>query len=404
MKSVRIIVAACVIAAVGFVVQGCGSEDDGSAMTADEHFAEGVRLLEEEMSGVDLGTEPWNWGADMSEAMEHFDEALDEDPDHCGAILFSAVTRLAAVVTDTDIGPMMDDLFGDARGQSGLPGLFWYLRVPDVDRAVRGIAYSRDYLVFSEIQEYVVDEVIPALDYADSRLTQFESLGCEMVFEFDVPDTDAVIPIEIDATDAYFVHAPLDLVQSICDVLVSYNLDIDETETLQHLLEEDEDFLTLNDSQYMNDAYDEMLEMAEHLVNACDSMEAETDDQSDDIFTETDGYLPLDDEFDEPALPVIRGIADDIEEALVSGMTFNLMDMFSDDPSTPDLEMSVDIHEFFYDPWDDGRDYLPDLVWEGTDDVEVERPMHFEDPTWSGVLPGMTNADWEIIAEWQDDD
>lgn len=391
-----------VLIALTVLAIGCGSEDGSSAMSADEHFAAGMNLMEDEMSGMDLDGEPWDWGIDLSDAMAHFDDALDEDPDHCGALLFSAVARLAMVVTDPDLGPMMEDLFGDRRGLSGVPGLFWYLRTPDIEGAVRGLANSRDYLVWSDIQEYMIDEVMPALDYADSRLTAFEALGCEMVFEFDVPDADEVIPVEIDATDAYFVHAPLDLVQSLCNMLVSYNVDMEDGETLQHLLEQDEDFLTLNNALYVTGAYDEMLEMTEHLEHACDSMEAETDDQSDDIFTETDGYLPLDDVFEEPALPIIRGIAGDIEEALVSGVTFNLQDVFDGDPEAPDLEITVDLEEYFTDPWTDIRDYFPDLEWESADELELERPMHFDDPTLDGVLPGMTNADWELIADWQD--
>ena len=183
MKILRFAALGAVCAIVVGLLAGCSTEDGTSAQSADEHFTQGYLELEDEMQNVDLDVPPWEWEVDASNAYEHFDDALDADPDHCGALLLASLTRLLVVITDPDLADILNDLFEDEWEQRGRSPLFWYLGMPDVRDALQ-IAKSlqdrqRDDVPFSQLQDYIEDEVIPALNYADGNLTDFENLDCD---------------------------------------------------------------------------------------------------------------------------------------------------------------------------------------------------------------------------------
>lgn len=410
--------AAAVLAAVALALPGCGGGDDGgpsASQSADEQFEAAMAEMQEELAGVDPELPPWEWDADLTGVLDGLEGALDTDPDHCRALLMSAFVELAIVAMDPDIGDFLDDVYGESSAGGGRPGhgMFWFLRHPnllgvaDYARSV-GDRERQGEFPFSEIQEYVEDVVIPALDYADARLTHFEDLGCVDEIIIDTGGPRGVIEIEIDATDAYFVHAPIDLLQSITHVIVAYNVDIEEGQSWEELIEADADFLTLRTGSHMPDAYDELLDMAAHLEDATDSLdeeEAAGDPQDDDLITRVDGLIPLEDEaFLGPgAVDSIRVVAMRIEDGLVNGFTVNPAED-TGDPAAPGFDVEVDVAEAFNDPIEDLREYFPahQVPWPTPDLMYVFRPVSFPDPTMSEALPTMTNVHWEALLAWME--
>jgi hypothetical protein len=86
-------------------------------------------------------------------------------------------------------------------------------------------AFSRDDFPFSELQDFVEAEVLPALEYADDKLMQFEDQDCVVLLHFEVEQKRETLEIEIDAIDVFLLHAPLDALRAVFHVAVSYNVD-----------------------------------------------------------------------------------------------------------------------------------------------------------------------------------
>jgi hypothetical protein len=381
-------------------VFGCSGEG-GDGESAEQLYAEGMSEFEGEMGDADMEQAPWDWDVDVSEAHEHFDDAADADPSHCGAVLMAGATRLLMVLTDPQLADILGSLFPEEPGGDRGDCIFWYRRRPDIGGLYRLLAdRQRQDFHFSELQDYIDDEVLPALAYADGRLTDFEEMDCVVLIVVGQDSLGNDIEVEIDATDAYFLHTALDAVRAGCYVAVSYNVDVDDGQTPQELLESDADFMTLARPSAMGDAYDALSAIAAHLDAGCDALEAESDDQTNDIVTETEGYLPLEDLLGEGAVEAVREAADAIDDALVNGISFNPAES---DPPGPDVEVLVDLDELFNDPIADLRDYFPAHSWPEPDSIAVARPIQLPDPEFDDITPGMTNGEWELILQWMEE-
>ncbi len=402
MKVLRPLVVLVVLGAVALGLFGC-SEDKGAdeAATADQLFAQGIAYLENSMAGVNPEEPPWMWDINMEQANSYFEDALDIDPDHCGALMMAAITRIAMVLQDPDLGDIIDGLFPDERRGPGGPGdfLFRALRKPDVYTAARRLREScRSDFAFSELQDFIEAEVVPALDYADGNLTQFEDQDCVVLLNIEMEGRREEVEIEIDATDALLMHAPLDVLQAVFYIAVSYNVDREEGQTLQYLIDDDEsDFLTLRPGDNMASAYSELLEMHDHLSEGASSLANETDPQDTDLFTNTDdeGWIPLGAGFADS----LSFIADEILEALESGLVFNPAND-TGNPAAPDIDILVDLEEFFADPLDPITDYFPAHTWSDPESMVVTQPITFPDPTFSDITPDMTNEYWGQVFDW----
>ena len=401
MKALRPLVLLVVIGAVALGLFGC-SEDKGAdeAATADQLFAQGIAYLEDEMAGVNPEEPPWMWDIDMERANGYFEDALDIDPDHCGALVMAAMTRLAMVLQDPDLADIIEGLFPEEEPGPGGPGdfLFRTLRKPDVYTAARLLRESyRSDFPFSELQSFIEAEVLPALEYADGNLAQFEGQDCVVLLDIEVEESRSPVEIEIDAADVFLMHAPLDVLQAVFYIAVSYNVDVEEGQSLQELIDEDPDFLSLRPGGNMASAYTELLEMQYNLREAAWSLAHETDPQDTDLFTNTDdeGWVPLGAGFSD----TLNMIADQVYDALENGLNFNPAED-TGEPAAPDIDILVDLHELFSDPLDPITDYFPAHTWFDPMSMVVTQPIDFPDPTFSDITPGMGDEDWGAVFDW----
>ncbi|MBN2564404.1 MAG: hypothetical protein JXB46_01695 [Candidatus Eisenbacteria bacterium] len=404
MDAVRVPAVAVLAAVLVFSIAGCGKDDESSEATAEDLFQQGWSYLEDNLSNEDPGeSPPWEWQTDMSVANRYFENALAEDPDHCGALLLSSLTRMLMVLQEDELGEIIGDLFPDSASRAGDPMALLLSPVAKPDlRAVREIVlrWQRDPFAFSQIQMFIEDQAIPALLIADARMTRFENADCSVFVAVDTERRRRDVTYEIDATDVYIAHVALDMLQALLHVVVSYDVDIEEGETMQYLVDVDEDFMSLRPGDNMPGAYGELVEAAEHLYDAGWSMEHETDPQDNDIFSssEDEGLFPMG-----PEMPgYLMSAADEVDAALDEGVVLNPWVDSGYEPGAPDIDILIDIETLFMDPLDPITGYFPQHEWLGANDMHITEPVTLPDPTFNGITPNMTNELWRPVFDWLD--
>ncbi len=390
------------------VGSGCSTEENGPTELSC------LVVLEADLVDMDMEELPWEWDVDFQQHLECFESVLENDPNNDDALLMAAFCRTMVTAGDEELGRIMEELFGDETRSARHNALFWYLTLPDPE-AIRSVirASRRGDFVFSDIQEFITDEVLPSLNEVDVYLSTFEELGGVVVLYTDPALPDSLqLPdyLEFDVADAYFVHVAVDIMQALCYLGISYNADTTGAENLEYLIEEDADFLTLNDADFMSSAEAELMGAVYHLRDACDALEGESDDQEWDFITVSEpGWVVLEDDdvLGPGAVETLRDAADLLEEVLFGEGIVNLHE-YEDD--APDIDIHVSLESLFNDPLPDLRSYLPWHTWSvDGDTMYVTEPITFPDPefdgpdpAYGGIFPGMTNDTWRLLVDWEE--
>ncbi len=383
---------------------GCGEDGASSADKASDLYSQGLVDLYQAVEGANTDGAPWEWGVDVDDAMAKFDEALGHDPDHCGALLGSALTHVLSVLSNPQLREILGELFPAERGAGGR-SLFWYAQTPDVLAMSAALEGRSSDFHFSGLQSYLEETALPEFALADARLARFEDLSCAVNLTIVLPDSqsmrpderDKILVLNLDVTDAYFAHAALDALRAVSHALAAYDLDRDSGQTLQHLIEDDEDFLTLRAGGHTQLAYEEAGALAAHLIEAASSLEGETDPQENDLITETGGLVELDEILDGPSVELLTELGEDVQTALTDGMQLALTDI---DPAAPSLSLLIDVDEMLNDPLVDLRTYLPAHTWPSPDSMSIQRPVSMPDPTLDGITPDLTQEEWDEVVSW----
>ncbi len=388
-------------------VSGCSTEKSGPTQLSC------MVVLESDLAKADMEELPWEWDVDFQQHLECFESVLESDPGNDDALLLAAFCRIMLTASDDELERIMGELFGDETKSARHNALFWYLSLPDPE-SVRNIirAGGRGEFVFSDIQEFITDEVLPSLDEVDAYLTDFEELnGVVVLYTAPALPDSTELPdyLEFDVADAYFVHVLVDIMQALCYMAISYSADTTGAETLQYLIEDDADFLTLNDADFLTSAESELMEAANHLDDACEALEVESDDQAWDFITVCEaGWVVLEDDdvLGPDAVETLSDAAQLLREALTEQSTVNPHDYEED---APDIDIPVSLESLFHDPLPDLRDYMPWHTWSvDGETLYVTEPITFPDPEfdgphpgYDGVFPDMTNEIWRLLHEWE---
>ena len=236
----------------------------------------------------------------------------------------------------------------------------------------------------SDFQDFVVARVFPVLEDLSNL---FEIIETDRNFVFTIyPDLcQCQDTIEIDLGEIYAAHAQVNLTHAILNYLVSYNMDLDTYETcLSDILADSSSFMTLKPAGAirMPQAKNYLLDGIELCSLAVDFIAHETDDQSNDL-------IVLDQE-DGDSIYYYLGKG---RQSLIDTLQVQWSTMCQGNP----ISFTVALGEFFDNPIQDYKDYLPPHHFaDGCNDLKVDS-VYFDDPTFSGLFPEMANSDWQYF-------
>ena len=243
-----------------------------------------------------------------------------------------------------------------------------------------------------ELQTVLRDVVRPALIEAMGHLAAITNSSFTFTvterMQGELPiDAD---PLELDYTEILVLQAGLQIVLAAIDVATAYILSPNplEAQGFVDAMTPGSTFLTLatGGADALGDALVELQSAGTLLLAALDELEAETDDQTDDIIE-----IPTD-------IADVRALTQDVLDALSSPTEVTV------DEGTPDeFSFTLDAREFFIDPIPDFKELLaPYEVFTAVEDGETVGVFRWTelnldqwtlpDPTFSGILPGMSTT------------
>ncbi|KPJ52921.1 hypothetical protein AMJ39_06530 [candidate division TA06 bacterium DG_24] len=357
---------------------GCASEEptggDGDGLTAEELVAQANGLVEQDdYAGANalykqaISLDPQNldaqFGAGVTEAL-----VMYEDPE-----LAEAIQAWIEFFEFEPVPPPSPGLLGDATLSPSTLVFFG-----GVLRMTSGAIQQPPPM--SEMQELLRDNVLPVFAYVMAR---FQVLEANPSFQFILTPGMTGEPenIEVDLGDIYLAHAGLEAARAAIYFLISYDFDVDDYEnpSWETLLGTGSSFLTLYPEgwSYLTAARDDLLSAVVHAEDGLDAILAETDDQSDDLTTVSDP--------NDPNLELARELLDDLEATLNSPIDVEIP---WEQPGEPTV--SVYLGQLFLNPIQDWKEKLPDYHFEEGMPI-LDEPITFSDPTFNGILPGMTN-------------
>ncbi len=255
---------------------------------------------------------------------------------------------------------------------------------------------------FSEFQDLVgtlflpvIEESLVALDSVDNDPDFIFLISAAMQGETEAD------PIELDLTEIYALEMGLHALKGVLKTVVAYNFNFvsfDSTGIITEL-SQGSDFATLktNGTADLNEALASANTAFEKAFNALDFLEAETDDQSNDL-------IQLDEDDD------ITEIRADIEEAqsALQGPTmihYEYWEDINNDGEDDWVEDSirVDISQFFNNPIEDFKAMLPPYTMStsivcGYDSIYISEHIHFEETSVS--VPNLSGTYIEIDLEY----
>lgn len=381
--------------------------------------------------------------ADLEEANSLFKEALEKDPNNSEANLGAAITEIILIGEDPEIkdaieklGAWLESFGGNFMGSP----IFMpkHLQASQKNKAIRAFAAANPPTM-SELQDIAKDKVIPKIDYIGKRLEVVENSSWESTtYEFTL-DSEAIkdfissnfdgseefnsiidnifetfaterngeiYSVEIDKTDVYLFDGVLQLLKSFLSGFCAWNLDIvyDDFEdsekekiAVMKIVKKQapyDKFLTLKDSKMLKAAGNALDASAAKLRAAIESLENETDDQKDDLLPKPEDLLDEEGEKIKYALNQLR-------DALKGTTT---IDFTYYDPEADIPELKINLAAFYFtNQMRDLRDYFIPAVetwpWDPPYSEEFELKdidndgltPDWNDPTFNGVLPGMTN-------------
>ncbi|MFQ5709159.1 MAG: hypothetical protein ACE5HO_17015, partial [bacterium] len=258
----------------------------------------------------------------------------------------------------------------------------------------------------NEMQQVVQDVIMPVLQRAIDQMKKIvanESYTFIVTSELQggTPD-EPEDPVELDLTDFTAFYATLLSAQGTLRIFLAYNLDVASYDStgLMQALQQNSDFLTLQNVDEMHMAKDDLIAAADLTLKFIQLLRTETDNQDDDFITVDPG---AESDLDSLQFRVQQGLS-----SLNGEVT--LTEDFDDDDQTPRSELTISLKNFFENPPERPKTLLPSyqVVMKQDEGEDQEKPTfvwtaqsfdawRFPDPTFGGLLPGMTDENFKRI-------
>ena len=440
-----------------FFVYSCESTDDGSPtgpinsaklsksgaqdLTSQRKAARAQAELERVLSDIYDADEIDFDRIDFSEADRLYREAIEADPSNTEAQFGAAITRLLVLAINEDVRAAQDSLNAYMDNEAGGELLLGYLDLVATTEAAGKLPLMTakmtqeaiaDPLTVSDLQQTIIEEIIPAIDYSLERLQIVEGdLGFTFELTPEMQGDEYEEVREIDLGEAYMLDAQLRLLKAIFQVAIAYNFDFDDNgsyaflddssneKLLRHwerLLDPTGTFMTLRSPDAMRDAKASILVAIDKIEQGLGVIRTETDDQYDDLILaedldDLDDEIDLSDQGDDvPAFfREIRTVNIALRKAreILEG-TVEIEADFDDDSYTPKQTVVFDVGQFFDNPIADLRALLPYHTWhldllqnrnfadelvltdaEGNA-LQDSPPLVFPDPSFGGVFSNIS--------------
>jgi hypothetical protein len=319
----------------------------------------------------------------FSEAYTMYAEAQYLDPDNNDANFGVALTGLMQITQDESFRDMIDkwdNYFANTtpfkvqstganilgRNGFGLPLNTNGLRVPVSTFVGMPLSIARmtleDVPQFSELQTIINEVFLPYVDQGIAALAKVEqTTDYEFLITSDMQPDVGASSLELDLTEVYAVDMMLHVISGICNTVIAYNFDFitHDDDGIVAELNQGSEFAALNSSgeSDLNNAYSAMTIAVDKLESALQHLQAETDDQSNDIIEQLENISDYDD--------IQEGI-DDAREVLtqpiwVSYYTYEEGEGYDGYWYENEIEdsMQVDIQQFFSNPIEDMKGMVP---------------------------------------------
>ncbi len=388
------------------LMAGCGRKTSSDGGDYDPDRAE--QLVAEANQAAEEG--------DWAKADSLYKEALKYDSNNTDANFGVGLSQTILLKEDPEIEEIINLIESWLSGEEPVPpkrfdlwgkkvgkGKFSY-EIPSVASFPKGMYSFMKFVTdtipaISDIQQIIDDRIIPVINYV---LGRFEFLEAYPDFHFYITpgigegiDTNIVIDsIEIDVGDIYVADAGLRTIRAVLRVFTAYNFDVNYDSLLNEitcttyvrtLIDGNNPFFTLkvDGASKMSNSRGDLLTGIEKVRSGVMSIQAETDDQDDDL---------------------IPKMSHDEYEAFMSGLdtaTTVLTVPYSVtvyDTAGVEMPITLDVKRFFLNPIVDWKAKLPEHHWDWDEGGFIPNsPLTFPDPTFNGIFPGMTNLDWQRL-------
>lgn len=352
-------------------------------------------------------------------ARDLYAEALLLDPNNLDASLGYAVTQIVIIKDDEEILRLRDEWidYVDNTEVTG-PDVSLFRMSPlisEEDLALSEESFAKtlyyssrivvqDPPLASEMQDAIRNIVLPSFDIAVDRMNTIVESDSAEKYTFIVTSemqggttSEPQDPVELDLTDFKGFYASLLSTRAVFKIFLAYNFDVTSYDSTGFVeaLRQDSDFFTLNDASETKRAKADLIKAANLVLEGIAFLRNEADNQDDDLITIDPG--------DEDTLDDIETTVNDFLTSLNGEIT--LTEDFDDDEATPDAELTISLQNFFDTPPTHPKQLLPSYIiesdtTEGDEFVWTAQSLDawvFPDPTFSGLLPAMTDTSLKEI-------
>ena len=305
----------------------------------------------------------------FTEPYELYREAYNFDKSNPDANFGLALTGILMITQDQEIQDAMDEwevyLQSNVpfeaslakRTKSIFPASLNDFKIPvhDLVKAVAGTSKMAfiEAPKLSTIQNLLENKLLTKLNFARQALDRIDD-NPDFVFII-TPKMQGDLqadPLQIDLTEIFALEAGVNMFAALVNIGISYDVDFNSYDSLGIIqaFSPGSSFLTVRKSgQYLSDAKNALLTMANKIIGGINFLRAETDDQNDDIIKV--------DPREESELDDILQSTNDFLDMMTTEYTF--MADWDDDSYTPQEELNFNFSKYFNNPIQDFKQLLP---------------------------------------------
>ncbi len=381
--------------------------------TSQDQTTKGLTKLEEAYNILAAGGNYESFVSKVKEANSLFEKALKNNPDNPEANLGYAITSTILVAEDPNVKELISQTTSFIMPAPRLTVMGTGIVPTKSNASVTSFLSGGSMRAFalkavqnppamSEVQKVISNVVIPIIDKAIKCLEKIENLpSFSLTLKVDNQQ------VEIDKGEVYILDAQIQFLKSFLCFFASYNLDVNyddfkDTATariaFENIVKKQGDyanFLTLKDSAKLRTSGDAFANFSSKIITGMNSIEAETDDQTDDIIRK-----PSSAELND--WDIIKKTFQQIYDTVQGPTTIKFTDY---DPQSTFPDLKINLRAILYNPQLlDFRVFIPSGEWNFENMEEPFTPSDIDgdgtipdwsDPTFYGMFPEMTNAKWK---------